>query len=84
MAILTVTSAFFAFGQSISPEFNPPAPVITAPQQGQTDTITTLFPVRPLIPQTYDELMQQELAQTWTCHQTFRLPLNLILNWDAM
>ncbi|WP_304487449.1 cell surface protein SprA [Duncaniella muris] len=62
MAILTVTSAFFAFGQSISPEFNPPAPVITAPQQGQTDTITTLFPVRPLIPQTYDELMQQELA----------------------
>lgn len=62
MAILTVTSAFFAFGQSISPEFNPPAPVITAPPQSQSDTITTLFPVRPLIPQTYDELMQQELA----------------------
>ena len=35
---------------------------MTAPPQSPSDTITTLFPVRPLIPQTYDELMQQELA----------------------
>ena len=63
---MTATGAFFAFAQGIAPDFNPPAPVISSSGQNRPtasqDTIVTQFPVRPLIPQTYDELMERELA----------------------
>ena len=58
-----MTGAFFALAQNVSPDFTPPAPVISAtPPNSSSDSIITQFPVRPLIPQTYEQLMEQELA----------------------
>ena len=63
MVTVTATGTFFAFSQSITPDFNPPAPVIPAPAPGgKTDSVTIPFPVSRPIPQTYEDLMQQELA----------------------
>ena len=63
MVTVTATGTFFAFSQSVTPDFNPPAPVIPAPAPGgKTDSVTIPFPVSRPIPQTYEDLMQQELA----------------------
>ncbi|MCM1356375.1 MAG: cell surface protein SprA [Staphylococcus sp.] len=64
IAIMTVTGTFFVFSQSVTPDFNPPAPVIPAnpPGKAADDSIKTPFPVRQPIPQNYEDLMQQELA----------------------
>ena len=62
--LLTATGTFFAFAQGVTPDFTPPAPVIPALPAGQQaqDSVKIPFPVRQPIPQTYEQLMQQELA----------------------
>lgn len=63
MVTVTATGTFFAFSQGINPDFNPPAPVIPASVPGgKTDSVSIPFPVSRPIPQTYEDLMQQELA----------------------
>lgn len=58
-----MTGAFIAFPQVITPQFNPPAPVIPAKApDSQKDSIQIPFPVSQPIPQSYEDLMKQELA----------------------
>ncbi|WP_289764611.1 cell surface protein SprA [uncultured Duncaniella sp.] len=58
-----MTGTFIAFPQVITPVFNPPAPVIPAKApDSQTDSIQIPFPVSQPIPQSYEDLMKQELA----------------------
>lgn len=58
-----MTSFFWSLAQGIKPEFTPPAPVIEAKaEKTDSDSSTTIYPVRQLIPQTYDDLMESEFA----------------------
>ncbi|MCM1521319.1 MAG: cell surface protein SprA [Muribaculaceae bacterium] len=52
------------YAQYISTEFTPPAPVITAPQTplDAADSIMMPFPVQQVLPQSYEDLMEQEFA----------------------
>lgn len=64
ITVMSALCAFYVFSQNINPNFSAPAPVIpaSAPSGSHSDTIDMRFPVSRPIPQTYEDLMQQELA----------------------
>ncbi len=64
IALLSVVVPFLALGQYYNPEITRPAPAGYPPPQpsGQSDSIALPFPVQQTVPQTYDDLMDDERA----------------------
>lgn len=56
--------AFFALADTVTPDFNPPAPVMSAPARpaNQPDSTAVPFRVKQPIPQSYEDLMSQEYS----------------------